>query len=412
MQPCARTVPTELPAPVPPAADAARDDVIAAARDSLGHWLRAGDQVRFDCGPALVAVLLHQRTPDDLTAEAMTMWLRRLSTAPQHPGLHNGGLAARLAGLRLLSPFLPALDSVAEQADATLDAAGRQGLWATEHVAFTDYDLISGPSGVLLAQSLNPDGMRRAHAVTAHLTRLCDAEDLNRLRIGAYRDDVLNSWCHGRVNTGLGHGVPGIAVALAAALRVRPGDGAVAEALARLTRWLIAHTEGPSDRDGMIRWPVADRRAAKPARRQAWCYGTPGIAWALHQAGRALERAGHPESTPARELARIAFRSVCRHYREEDHLVDEQPAGARLAVCHGSAGMLALTEAFCHTGGPGEAAALRARLLAGLTPRLDAVTALARTDMSLLTGAAGTLAVLLVTLRQADRHWMPLIGLE
>ena len=69
-------------------------------------------------------------------------------------------------------------------------------------------------------------------------------------------------------------------------------------------------------------------------RRQAWCYGSPGIAWALWESGRVLGR------KDLEAFALDSMASFCAAFDPDFHL-DAEPV-ARLGFCHGAAGTLAV----------------------------------------------------------------------
>jgi hypothetical protein len=156
---------------------------------------------------------------------------------------------------------------------------------------------------------------------------------------------------------------------------------------------------------GLAAWLAAQRFAdgswpglvpGRPGGRQGWCYGTPGVAWALWAAGTALVHSG------LRAAAVDAVETLCATFDPDRHL-DHDP----LAVCHGAAGVLLVADAFARHAGSPAAAALRAALTGYLTDRLDEVT---RLDATLLAGAPGVLAALL-TSAGGDRGWLPCLAM-
>ncbi|QGV82079.1 lanthionine synthetase LanC family protein [Streptomyces ficellus] len=337
-------------------------------------------------------------------ARAVATWATAAGRGPGHPGLYDGGLAGTLAGLRLGARLHPALHRAADRLRDHLTGAAVATRWRTSDVAFPDYDLITGPAGLLLAlhAGSNPTAPQLT-TMTVHLTALCDHDDLPRLRTGAYAHHPHLSWTHGRVNTGMGHGVAGVVTALTTALRVT-GDPATATALHRATRWLAHHSH--VDSRAIRTWPGAGPDGPPPVDahpRQAWCYGTPGVAWALWDAADAL---GDPE---AAHWALAAFGTLAARYDEEFHLFGDAPAD-RLGLCHGAAGVLAVADAFARHARLPAAALLRSRLTARL--RADLPAAL-RTPWppTLLTGAPGALSALL-TAGGAPRDWLPCLGLR
>lgn len=126
--------------------------------------------------------------------------------------------------------------------------------------------------------------------------------------------------------------------------------------------------------------------------RQGWCYGLPGIAWALWSAG-------------ARTEAVRCLRILCQTFDPEVNLYGRD--ADRLGICHGAAGVLLIADAFARAGVSG-AAGLRDLTHSYLLERLDLLPAL---DETLLMGASGVLAALL-TVDGANRHWLRCLGLR
>ncbi|SHG43845.1 lanthionine synthetase LanC family protein [Streptoalloteichus hindustanus] len=377
---------------------------------ALATWAERGRRST-DPGPAVLAFLLGPR--HSAVAPALRRWLTELEEPEPLAGLHDGGLAGQLGGLRLLSPLYPRLSRVAEAVSVALTRAAHRGHWSAGPVGFPSYDVVSGPAGVLLAHCVHGPRDGELTPFAAALAARCDQPDLAGLRCTAYQEHEALAWNQGLVNAGLAHGAAGVAVALAAAVHADPADDHVAAALRRVGRWLAG--EAFRDDRGVYTWSSAGREgAATPTQagpRQAWCYGCPGGAWALREASVALTLRG--TSGVAAELgqvALVAMRSLAQNFDEDFHLVGEAAAD-RLAVCHGAAGVLAIADAFAHWTGMPDAVALRDRLRSHLLLHLDEVAGLAMSDMSLLGGAAGVLAVLL-TIDGGNRAWLPLLALR
>ncbi|MCQ0021760.1 hypothetical protein M4914_01410 [Streptomyces somaliensis DSM 40738] len=269
-----------------------------------------------------------------------------------------------------------------------------------------DYDLVLGPAGTLLAQcaGARPEpGHLLPHR--DRLAALCDGDDLWRLRADGYADHPHLAWLQGRVNTGMGHGAAGVAAALTAA--VRHTGPAAGDALRRVAAWL----EGQAYEDdrGLRTWPGAGLDGGTPPRgavpRQAWCYGAPGVAWALWDAADALGDTG------AANRAAAVFTRLADRYDEGFHLSGDGPADL-LGLCHGAAGVLAVADAFARHARHAGAARLRERLAALLRRRLPPAAAPSGWPAELLTGAPGALAALLTAAHGASRAWLPCLGLR
>ncbi|MEU2923576.1 lanthionine synthetase LanC family protein [Streptomyces sp. NPDC007251] len=340
-------------------------------------------------------------------ARAVAVWARTAGRGPGRAGLYDGGLAGTLVGLRLGARLHPRLHLAADRLrDRLLGTAPPRGR-RLDHVTLPDYDLIVGPAGTLLALCAGdrPTPAQLAPFV-GHLAALCDDEDLPRLRTAGYAGHPYLGWLDGRINTGMGHGVAGVVAALTAAVRHTGPRPDLTRALRHATGWLMRQSF--DDARSIRTWDGAGLDGPPPTApraRQAWCYGTPGVSWALWDAADALG------DRDAAAWAGAAFTTLAEHYDESFHLFGDRPSDV-LALCHGAAGVLAVADAFDHHARLPAAAALKARLLAHLLERLPQVRVLGAEGMGLLGGAAGPLCVLLTTAHGAPRAWLPCLGLR
>ncbi|MFJ8584538.1 lanthionine synthetase LanC family protein [Streptomyces sp. NPDC093595] len=389
------------------APDTARDTVLGLAVRYLERWASApgGDGHPSDPGIPVLAHVVADEHP--AAAAAVAAWARTAGRGPSHPALYNGGLAGTLAGLRLGATLHPPLHRAADRLRDHL--ATRPPAYRTRDVAFPDYDLISGPSGTLLALCAGAEpepGLLRPLA--AHLALLCDGDELPRLRAAQYDGHPYLAWMQGRINTGMGHGVAGVLTALTAALRRAPDQESTAPltaALGRAARWLARQAY---DDDRAIRtWAGAGLDGGPPPDgpnpRQAWCYGTPGVAWALWDAADALG------DKSVAEGAADAFTALAEHYDEDFHLFGDTP-GDLLGLCHGAAGVLAVADAFDRHARVPAAAALKRRLVRHLLTRLPET--FDDWPPGLLSGPPGALSALLTAAHGASRAWLPCLGLR
>ncbi|MFE1579064.1 lanthionine synthetase LanC family protein [Streptomyces fradiae] len=442
-----------------------RAEVLDLAVRYLAAWTAAPDRLDGGRPPSDPGVPVLARTVASLAggapeaartaADAVAVWARRAGRGPGHTGLHDGGLSGTLVGLRLGAALHPRLGLVADRLrDRLADAAATRG-GREEGVRLADYDLIVGPAGGLLAHCAGAAPEPRHLApYRDRLVLLCDSGDLRRLRTDGYTGHPHLSWLQGRVNTGMGHGAAGVATALAAA--VRHTGPAAADALRRVAAWLEAQEY--EDERGVRTWPGAGLDGRTPPRtavpRQAWCYGAPGVAWALWDAADALGDGA------AADRAVEVFTRLADRYDEDFHLYGDGPADV-LGLCHGAGGVLAVADAFARHAGHAGAARLRDRLAALLRERLpeavaraveegaaavpgpvpgpsggsppgaaDAVdpsgaggeggaagtpgvgAAVVSWPAELLTGAPGALAALLTAGYGASRTWLPCLGLR
>jgi hypothetical protein len=351
----------------------------------------------FDAGPALIAALSEL---DEGSRDACAgAWIESFPEQASTFGV-VGGAAALLVGARALARidgrFIELSSRLAEAVAAALDGppSNRGAL------RWHDYDLISGPSGAILALDMDVGGAAIANDLVARA-----AAPTPRFTVDVDPGDTLIGWNRGRLNLGLAHGVPGVLAALtrryAAGGSQAPGTAA---AISHLIDWLWA--QAYEDHEGRIVWDPGERRPREEpqrSRRHAWCYGAPGVAWAIWEAAAAIGR------LDAQTLACEAFVRFARRFDPQTGL-DRDPMEA-IAFCHGAAGILAVADSFGRAADLTEGVRLAAELeslLYGVLPRLDD---LARRNRSLLTGSGGVLAVLLVR-RGADRTWLRSMALQ
>jgi len=350
-----------------------------------------------DAGPAILAATLFSVAPDaeDLCLRALKRWLNDMPAVFRGVGAF-GGLGGLLSGLRAVTALTdavgPAYSALCSQTPEWL----AHERWRTNDVSWPDYDLFFGPAGVIRA-GLYPGGPPDMVApALKHLISMALTEELEAFR-GGPEIDQRSAFNIGRVNTGLGHGMAGVASALAHALR-GSGYESARPALRRICDWLVAQTY--TDDIGLITWPPVgglDQESFGTRRRQAWCYGTPGVSWTLWEAADPLA------DDAIRELAEDAMTSFIAVFDESLHL--DRDAGENLAVCHGAAGILAIADAYARFTLVSSARALRDHLLDYLIDHAAALREHGRHDMSLLTGAGGVAAVAL-TATGAERQWL------
>jgi hypothetical protein len=388
--------------------------VIELATELLASYRDCGARRHEDAGPATLALLAAgSGRPGAVEAarQALPVWLAGFRSGVGHGGLHDAGLTGFLAGTRLAALVDQRLGPLADRIRGSVLAWSAGCPWRTDAVAMRDYDLLVGASGTLVTLATDPACPPSGWGpVSRHLVALCDTGALSRLQLArVYGPD--SSHGVGRVNTGLAHGVPGIIVALGAAADAAAQAGTdtdtdVRPALRRAAEWLC--DESFVDGRGVVTWTAfgRDGRAVPtvPSRRQAWCYGTPGVAWSLWEAGRVLD------SAALRSFATDAMTSLCAAWDDDFYLYGED-VDDRVGICHGAAGTLAVADAFARHTGLAAAERLSARLSALLLERLDLVRQLGKESMSLLTGASGVTAVML-TVEGGTRAWLPLIGLR
>ncbi|MEU5976841.1 lanthionine synthetase LanC family protein [Streptomyces sp. NPDC047315] len=382
-------------------------DPFALAVDLLDGY-RAGPDAGADPGIPVLAWIVTAAGAPRATASArraVAQWVQTIGHGSPRHGLHDG-LAGTLVGLDHAARLHPPLQRVADSLrDRLVDAAERRP-WGTESVGFPDYDLITGPAGVLLALSAGTSGTAPLLTFAQHLAALCDHADLPRLRTGPYAEHPTLSWLHGRINTGMGHGVAGVATALTAAVRRLGPEPHLTGALHHAVHWLTRQSF--DDDRGIRSWDGAGLEGPPPPGprpRQAWCYGNPGVAWAVWDGARTID------DQETSEWALDAFTTFADGFDEDFHLFGEEPIDL-LGLCHGAAGILAVTDAFARHARLPVAVLLRTRLLHHLERRLADPAVRTKLNPGLLGGATGVLSALLTAAHDGDRAWLPCLGLR
>ncbi|MFE4512617.1 lanthionine synthetase LanC family protein [Kitasatospora sp. NPDC056783] len=229
---------------------------------------------------------------------------------------------------------------------ATRKRAGTPGtLWGV-------YDTIKGLAGIgrtlLAAAHLGlPEARPGLTAALTTLTRMITTTDDARLPGWWVRaeDHALavpgTLPPSGTASTGAAHGIAGPLTLLALAHQAGNSVPGQEEAIATAAHWLLTRAApGPS-------WPpyisghdlahpqTVEQLATAPGRRDAWCYGTPGIAAALHHSGQAL-------ADPALiSLARQALDTLARRPPATWDTIGP-------GLCHGSAGALEVATRLNH----------------------------------------------------------------
>ncbi|GAB3157711.1 hypothetical protein GCM10027290_59320 [Micromonospora sonneratiae] len=318
--------------------------------------------------------------------------------------LFGGGLASLLTGLTHACAVEPRLRTVADLCRAQLVAWCRHRSSPDGPLA-VDYDLVSGVSGAVLALTTTP-GCRPEHLRPGlgYLLTLCAGPDLAGLRHSSRESDPRLRWNIGQLNQGLAHGVPGVLAALVAAHPLV--SGAERDELSGAIGRLAGHLCRSAFRDerGVLTWRRGSTEESADPRRQAWCYGAPGVAWQLAEAGRVL---GDPAVA---DLARESMASLCAVW-DDDYYLRAESVTAQLTICHGAPGILAVARAFADHLGLSAARTLERHLRDQVAQRLtrwyDSTSAAA----TMLDGTAGTLSVLL-TDDPATRAWLAPLALR
>ena len=386
-----------------------QEQIVQIAHDTLAEYAAnpgSSSMCGQDAGPmVLAASLLSIDAKFKSTADAvLERWVAELPEDVSGVGAF-GGLGGFIAGLDAAMQFSGKVERLYRAVCARTEDWLSQVQWRSSQVAWEDYDFFTGPAGVILAGATRDCNCKMFRPAVHHLTTMCEDAGLEAFRAGD-KIDPRSAFNVGRINTGLGHGLAGVASALHHAAKVLNGSTECLRSLRRVCDWLSR--ESFVNSRGLITWPPVGADGASPIagfdRRQAWCYGTPGVAWTLWDASRTLGDA------VMEALARRAMKTFCRGF-DEDLYIDPGPPSEALSICHGAAGTLAVADAFFRHAGLEDADVLCARLTRFLLDRPIEICSLGATNMTILSGAAGIMSVLLTSCG-GDRAWLHQIALR
>lgn len=300
-------------------------------------------------GTAGTTLLQLERALTTGTWDTTHACLRQLTDGPidggDHTGLYYGAPAIAFVlhcAARADSRYAPA----ATRLDGHLARLARHRLAAATArmqrgapASFGEYDLFYGLTGLtaLLLQRM-PDSDVLADQLTGlvtYLVRLTEPCPRHGMLLPGWwvghDPDPLRPTPGGHANLGMAHGAAGILAALALALRHGHVVAHHAEAIEALTGWFDRWRH--YDPDQGTWWPqwltlndLATGLSSQTAPgRPSWCYGTPGIARALHLA--AIATHNHDRRADAEQLL-----AGCLDERHIQRLTEP-------GLCHGLAGL-------------------------------------------------------------------------
>lgn len=331
-------------------------------------------------GPAGAALLAVER------GENPRPWLAEMATAPimAHPddvSLFDG--APAVAFTLVATPHTRALSILDEQVEAItrarLDDAHRR-IDGGVLPAKREFDVIAGLTGLGAYLLRRYDGGGLLRDVLAYLVRLTEPHAYGLPGWWALDGPTGPGlgWEGGHGNLGMAHGITGPLALLALAMRRGVVVDRQADAMRRICVWLDQFRGGTSPRNW---WPEALTRADHDhgrvpkdgPYRPSWCYGTPGIAYAQHLAGLALDD---------QQRQRLALDALTWCVTDETQLAHVQD----VSLCHGWAGLVYIAwRAGAHDH---RIRAAVPRLLGGLT---TALRQQAPHERGLLVGETGAL---------------------
>jgi lantibiotic modifying enzyme len=290
-----------------------------------------------------------QCTTDIRFAEAALRYLKVVAEATRENPLQTPGLYSGSTGYILVLDDICTWEPRVRDLWKTMSESHR---WQVEQIVrhaippelgAWSYDLIDGPSGVLLSL-ISCDGQNRREesrlkvALVERLALLLDSQldGMPRARIDPscylpMQDHLRLSFPNGYVDLGLAHGIPGVLAALSAASQAGHDSASLRSALRNGNDWVWSQAfkdnYGENWASGV---DVTDPKKIQKAARSAWCYGAPGVALALIQTALALD------DCDSLDRARLALAA-------SETRSKSQFGAASATLCHGVAGIVALS---------------------------------------------------------------------
>ncbi len=223
----------------------------------------------------------------------------------------------------------------------------REDLQNGKSIAMFLYDVIQGITGIGtygLTQLPNPTFVQVIQEILHLLVGLTGKMIVEGVQVPAWyqslevqiMEDDKKQYPKGNFNLGLSHGIPGVLAFLSVAGLHGITIQGQKEAMQKISDWLKdrrRYAKGSFFWESRIRFE--DEIANEPQKpyvqgRDAWCYGTPGVASSLFLAGKALQDEG------LKEFAVESLRSVFHRKPEEWNLTGP-------TFCHGISGLLLIT---------------------------------------------------------------------
>ena len=208
-------------------------------------------------------------------------------------------------------------------------------LLADKEVEMTDYDIIEGLSGTSL-YLLTQDDDESLHWLTRILNYLVSLTDERfgypNFHISSrnqFTEEEAKLYPDGNFNLGMAHGIAGILLVLSKSMLKGITVPGQAIAIEYIVDFLIKNSIVKNQK---IIWPamltlenyLTNTKTDVVENRDAWCYGTPGVAVALLYAGKALER---------EDIIDFSSQSIRSIYSKEEGLFSA-------TICHGYSGLL------------------------------------------------------------------------
>ncbi|MFU1793601.1 lanthionine synthetase C family protein [Paenibacillus azoreducens] len=309
-------------------------------------------------GIILLFAELDRQSPEEGWDLIAHQYLLALQEGLQEEGYPNSSMFGGLAGIAFAAytvsrngtrytRFIRNItDLIIEEVSASLKAFVSGELWPGPGISPAFYDVIMGLSGSgrYLLEIANDDD--RAYKlvidILKFMVKLTDPITVDGYCVPGwyvpqryqFTEEDKEHFPKGNFNCGLAHGIPGPLVLMSKALQKGIKIDGQVEAIQRICEWLINHAK--EDESGLY-WPsfvsfeeetANDKNSERS--RDAWCYGTAGVARALFLAGSILKD---------EEISRWGIRGYDAIYSRPEKVWNLTGP----TFCHGYAGLLYLT---------------------------------------------------------------------
>lgn len=282
--------------------------------------------------------------------DAILLMKQAMSEAPVIPLSMWSGLAGVGLAVRALSRegsryqgFLAQLDElVIQHLPPVVERSIRH---LEEGVRADDFDVLHGLAGMaryLLFDPHHPQKRELLQEILTYMVRLCGEREWNGRVVPAWfiQPDRMVSpveehyFPKGHFNLGLSHGIPSVLALLALAMQQGHVVTGQRDALKTVSEWVwqarCVSEEGITWDSHLSYEHWEGQEIQKSAwNRDAWCYGTPGVAYALYLVGEALED---------EDLKQRALQAYSSLFQRHENWGLYAPT-----LCHGYAGLLQIT---------------------------------------------------------------------
>lgn len=313
-------------------------------------------------GALLLLAELDQQFPSEKWDEAVHAYVLKIRESILSDGIQEfslyGGLAGLLFALKRSSrngtryqKLIKSLDDyLIKNVKDVYFPLLRENLTKKQPSPMPSYDLIGGVTGIAvycLQQLDEPQFFDVLQEILSILISLVKSIEVDKRQVPGwytppslmFLDEEKTNYPKGNFNMGLAHGIPGILALLSVSSLYGLEVPEQKETIAQLANWIKNQRVECSA--GFF-WETAipfERIFSRPnekrifSGRDAWCYGTPGVASSLFLAGKAMNDAA------LKNFSLDSFRDVFKRSVLERRLPGP-------TFCHGVSGLLLITHQF------------------------------------------------------------------